>query len=147
MTLSIIAAHDPNLVIGNNGGLPWHYSEDLKFFKKTTMGFPLIMGRVVFEELNVLAIAGAAAQSRSSGSCAGAGDRCGGPLAATARPVSSASAGGHPCSRTVQHQVVISSPGAGQLVGFSILAQLPVEPGRDLFHIIDGGVAQAGQVA
>lgn len=52
MILSIIAAHDPNLVIGNNGGLPWHYSEDLKFFKKETMGFPLIMGRVVFEELN-----------------------------------------------------------------------------------------------
>lgn len=52
MILSIIAAHDPNLLIGNNGGLPWHYSEDLKFFKKTTMGFPLIMGRVVFEELN-----------------------------------------------------------------------------------------------
>lgn len=48
----IIAAHDPNLVIGNNGELPWHYSEDLKFFKKQTMGSPIIMGRVVFEELN-----------------------------------------------------------------------------------------------
>jgi dihydrofolate reductase len=48
----IIAAHDPNLVIGKNGELPWHYSEDLKFFKKQTMGSPIIMGRVVFEELN-----------------------------------------------------------------------------------------------
>lgn len=47
----IIAAHDPNLVIGKDGALPWHYPEDLKFFKRTTMGHPLLMGRVVFEEL------------------------------------------------------------------------------------------------
>lgn len=52
MKLILIAAHDPNLVIGKDGELPWHYSEDLKFFKKTTMGSPLLMGRVVFEELN-----------------------------------------------------------------------------------------------
>ncbi len=52
MKLVLIAAHDPNLVIGNNGELPWHYSEDLKFFKKQTMGYPIVMGRVVFEELN-----------------------------------------------------------------------------------------------
>lgn len=52
MILTLIAAHDPNLVIGLNGKLPWHYSEDLKFFKRTTMGYPLLMGRVVFEELN-----------------------------------------------------------------------------------------------
>lgn len=51
MILSLIAAHDPNLVIGKNGELPWHYSEDLKFFKRTTMDHPLLMGRVVFEEL------------------------------------------------------------------------------------------------
>ena len=52
MKLIIIAAHDPNLVIGKNGSLPWRYKEDLKFFKKTTMGYPLLMGRIVFEELN-----------------------------------------------------------------------------------------------
>ena len=52
MKLTIIVAHDPNLVIGKDGSLPWHYSEDLKFFKRTTMGAPLLMGRVVFEELN-----------------------------------------------------------------------------------------------
>lgn len=52
MKLIIIAAHDPNLVIGKDGKLPWHYSEDLKFFKRTTMGAPLLMGRTVFEELN-----------------------------------------------------------------------------------------------
>jgi len=52
MKCTIIVAHDPNLVIGKDGSLPWHYSEDLKFFKRTTMGAPLLMGRVVFEELN-----------------------------------------------------------------------------------------------
>lgn len=52
MKLSIIVAHDPNLVIGKDGELPWHFSEDLKFFKKTTMGSPIVMGRGVFEELN-----------------------------------------------------------------------------------------------
>ena len=52
MKLIIIAAHDPNLVIGKDGSLPWRYKEDLKFFKNTTMGYPLLMGRIVFEELN-----------------------------------------------------------------------------------------------
>lgn len=52
MTLAIIVAHDPNLVIGNEGGLPWYYSDDLKYFKKVTMGHPMLMGRGVFEELD-----------------------------------------------------------------------------------------------
>lgn len=52
MTLALIVAHDPNLVIGLEGGMPWHFSEDLKHFKRTTMGHPMIMGRGVFEELN-----------------------------------------------------------------------------------------------
>ncbi|NGP86886.1 dihydrofolate reductase [Fodinibius halophilus] len=52
MTLAAIVAHDPNLVIGKDGDLPWHYSEDLQYFKRITMGHPMIMGRVVFEELD-----------------------------------------------------------------------------------------------
>lgn len=51
MTLALIVAHDPNLVIGKDGMLPWHYSEDLKYFKRVTMGRPLLMGRGVFEEI------------------------------------------------------------------------------------------------
>lgn len=58
MKLSLIAAHDDNLVIGKDGGLPWHYTEDLKFFKQTTMGSPIIMGRGVFEELNQIPLPG-----------------------------------------------------------------------------------------
>src|SRR5690625_7171747 len=52
MKLIIVAAHDPNLAIGKDGTLPWYYPEDLKFFKKTTIGSPVLMGRGVFEELN-----------------------------------------------------------------------------------------------
>ncbi|WP_421774492.1 dihydrofolate reductase [Gracilimonas sp.] len=52
MTITLVAAHDPNLVIGKEGGLPWRYPEDLKHFKRTTLGRTIIMGRGVFEELN-----------------------------------------------------------------------------------------------
>lgn len=51
MTISMIAAHDPNLVIGKDGGLPWHFPEDLRHFKTRTSGYSVIMGRGVFEEL------------------------------------------------------------------------------------------------
>lgn len=52
MTVALIAAHDPDLVIGKGGELPWHYTDDLKYFKRTTMGHPIVMGRKVFEELD-----------------------------------------------------------------------------------------------
>lgn len=58
MTLTIVVAHDPNLVIGKEGGLPWRYPEDLKHFKQTTMGGTMIMGRGVFEELNEIPLPG-----------------------------------------------------------------------------------------
>lgn len=58
MKLTLVAAHDPNLVIGNNGELPWRYPEDLKHFKKVTLGNTIIMGRGVFEELNEVPLPG-----------------------------------------------------------------------------------------
>ncbi|MEQ8579360.1 MAG: dihydrofolate reductase [Balneola sp.] len=58
MTLTIVVAHDPNLVIGKEGGLPWRYPEDLKHFKQTTLGGTMIMGRGVFEELNEIPLPG-----------------------------------------------------------------------------------------
>lgn len=51
MRISIIAAVAENGVIGNEGKLPWHIPEDLKFFKKVTMGKPVIMGRKTWETL------------------------------------------------------------------------------------------------
>jgi dihydrofolate reductase len=40
-----IVAIDQNLAIGKGGRLPWHYSADLKFFKETTIGNAVVMGR------------------------------------------------------------------------------------------------------
>ncbi len=51
MTISLIAAMAKNRVIGNNNQLPWSLPEDLKFFKKMTLGKTMIMGRKTFESL------------------------------------------------------------------------------------------------
>jgi dihydrofolate reductase len=49
--LAIIAAIGKNRVIGKNGKLPWHISEDLKRFKRLTTGHVILMGRKTFESL------------------------------------------------------------------------------------------------
>jgi len=51
MKLSLICAMDENMVIGRNNALPWHLPEDLKYFKRTTMGKCIIMGRRTFESI------------------------------------------------------------------------------------------------
>ena len=40
-----------NRVIGNAGDIPWHLPEDFKWFKKTTMGGILVMGRKTYESI------------------------------------------------------------------------------------------------
>ncbi|OVE81905.1 hypothetical protein BVY04_02140 [bacterium M21] len=49
MILSIIVAASKNRAIGKGNDLPWHLPADLKFFKKTTLGHPIIIGRKTFE--------------------------------------------------------------------------------------------------
>jgi dihydrofolate reductase len=44
MIIGIVAV-DRNLAIGKGGKLPWHYSADMKFFKETTIGNAVVMGR------------------------------------------------------------------------------------------------------
>ncbi len=51
MILSFIVAVSDNNAIGINNTLPWYLPEDLKFFKRTTMGKPVIMGRKTFQSL------------------------------------------------------------------------------------------------
>jgi 2-iminobutanoate/2-iminopropanoate deaminase len=48
----IIAAVSPEGAIGVDGQMPWHYSEDLKRFKRLTMGATVIMGRLTWESLS-----------------------------------------------------------------------------------------------
>lgn len=49
--ISLIVAKSQNNVIGNKGKLPWHFPEDLKFFKQVTMGRPILMGRTTWESI------------------------------------------------------------------------------------------------
>ena len=49
--LTAIVAMTPSRVIGRNGALPWHLPEDLAFFKRTTSGHPVVMGRKTFESI------------------------------------------------------------------------------------------------
>jgi len=49
--ISIIAAMTKSRVIGKNNQLPWHLSDDLKNFKKFTVGSTVIMGRKTFESI------------------------------------------------------------------------------------------------
>jgi len=51
MVLSFIVAVSDNNAIGRHNTLPWHLPEDLKFFKRTTLGKPVVMGRKTFESL------------------------------------------------------------------------------------------------
>lgn len=49
--ISLIVAMANHSVIGKNNQLPWHLSEDLRYFKSITMGHPIIMGRKTFESI------------------------------------------------------------------------------------------------
>ncbi|MCF2947675.1 type 3 dihydrofolate reductase [Paraglaciecola aquimarina] len=51
MKISMIAAMANNRVIGANNGMPWHLPADLKHFKRTTLGKPIIMGRKTYESI------------------------------------------------------------------------------------------------
>jgi len=49
--LSLIAAMARNRVIGRDNAMPWHLPEDLRYFKATTLGKPIVMGRKTFDSL------------------------------------------------------------------------------------------------
>lgn len=49
--VAFIVARADNGVIGREGGLPWHLSGDLKFFKAQTLGKPVVMGRKTYQSI------------------------------------------------------------------------------------------------
>lgn len=51
MKLSMIVATAQNRVIGRDNALPWYLPNDLKYFKQTTLGKPVIMGRKTYESI------------------------------------------------------------------------------------------------
>lgn len=58
MEKCLIVAIGRNNEIGVRGQLPWHISEDLKYFKEQTKGFPVIMGRTTYFSLPVRPLPG-----------------------------------------------------------------------------------------
>jgi len=50
--ISLIVAMSKNHVIGNGDKIPWHIPEDFKYFKKQTVGKPIIMGRSTYESIH-----------------------------------------------------------------------------------------------
>ena len=51
MEISLIAALDRNRLIGAGGQIPWRLPADLRYFKATTMGKPVVMGRKTHESI------------------------------------------------------------------------------------------------
>ena len=51
LPLSLIAALAENRVIGIDNSMPWHLPGDFKYFKATTLGKPIIMGRKTWDSL------------------------------------------------------------------------------------------------
>ena len=52
--LAVIVAASTNDAIGKDGDMPWHLSEDLKRFKRLTMGHHIIMGRKTYDSIGRL---------------------------------------------------------------------------------------------
>lgn len=82
--LVLIAAVAANGVIGDDDDMPWHYSEDLRRFKETTMDHPVVMGRTTYESI---------------------ANRIGGPLPGRANVVMSRSTPGLPEDVVLVHSV------------------------------------------
>jgi len=51
LQLTAVVAMTSDRVIGRAGTLPWHLPEDLAFFKRTTSGHPIVMGRKTYESI------------------------------------------------------------------------------------------------
>jgi dihydrofolate reductase len=56
--LTLVVAVAKNGVIGRDGRLPWRLSSDMKRFKQTTMGKPVLIGRKTWESLQVRPLPG-----------------------------------------------------------------------------------------
>ena len=51
MILTLVVAMADNRVIGHQGGMPWHLPADLRYFRHTTLGKPIVMGRRTHEAI------------------------------------------------------------------------------------------------
>ncbi|WP_424004571.1 dihydrofolate reductase [Haloarcula salina] len=54
LALHLVVAADENNVIGRDGGVPWHYPEDVRQYKARIAGHPVILGRRTFDSMESL---------------------------------------------------------------------------------------------
>lgn len=54
MELHLVVAAAENGVIGRDGGVPWHYPEDVAHYKSTVAGHPIVVGRRTFDSMEPL---------------------------------------------------------------------------------------------
>jgi dihydrofolate reductase len=58
MKIAIIVAVAEKNIIGSNNTMPWHCPADLQYFKRTTMGAPVLMGRKTYQSLHIKPLPG-----------------------------------------------------------------------------------------
>ncbi|MEM8844224.1 MAG: dihydrofolate reductase [Pseudomonadota bacterium] len=58
MKIAIIVAVSNNGIIGVDNTIPWHCPADLQYFKRTTMGAPILMGRKTWQSLKIQPLPG-----------------------------------------------------------------------------------------
>ena len=90
MNASLIVCHARNRVIGAGNRMPWHLPADLKRFKETTMGHPIVMGRRTFDAIERRALPGRRNIVMSRNGLAGAGFEVAADTRALARLVGDA---------------------------------------------------------
>ena len=76
MNAALIVCHTRNRVIGAGNRMPWHLPADLKRFKETTMGHPVVMGRRTFDAIGRRALPGRRNIVMSRGALAVPGFEC-----------------------------------------------------------------------
>lgn len=113
MDLVLVAAVAANCVIGSNGDMPWHYPEDLKRFKRTTTGHPVIMGRKTFESIH---------------------RRLDGPLPDRTNIVLTSDP-----SQLPDHDAVVPATSTTEAVEEASVATASEGPGDDVAYVIGGG--------
>lgn len=71
--ITLLAAVGPGRVIGDGKRMPWHLPEDLRYFKRTTTGHPMVMGRRTFDSMGALPGRRSIVITRQPGWTAGSG--------------------------------------------------------------------------
>ena len=113
MDVVLVAAVAENRVIGSEGAMPWHYPEDLRRFKRTTTGHPVVMGRKTYESIAA---------------------RLDGPLPDRTNIVLTSDP-----SRLPEHEAVVPATSIAEALEAARFAIAGDEPADDVVYVVGGG--------